>query len=507
MNATEKFIAATAHVDAAAIAPLPNSRKIYVEGSRPDIRVPMREITQSDTPASFGAEPNPPIFVYDCSGPYTDPAAKIDIRSGLPALRQPWIEARGDTEVLPGLSSEYGRARAADTALDELRFPGLHRAPRRAKPGANVTQMHYARRGIITPEMEYIAIRENLNREQYIASLRATGPKGQKMADMMLRQHPGQNFGASLPPVITPEFVRDEVARGRAIIPNNINHPESEPMIIGRNFLTKINANIGNSAVTSSIAEEVDKMTWSIRWGGDTVMDLSTGKNIHETREWIIRNSPVPIGTVPIYQALEKVNGKAEELTWEIFRDTLIEQAEQGVDYFTIHAGVLLRYVPLTANRMTGIVSRGGSIMAKWCLAHHKESFLYEHFEDICEIMKAYDVAFSLGDGLRPGSIYDANDEAQLGELKTLGELTDIAWRHDVQVMIEGPGHVPLHLIKENMDLQLEWCKEAPFYTLGPLTTDIAPGYDHITSGIGAATIGWYGTAMLCYVTPKEHLG
>ncbi|CAM5338660.1 phosphomethylpyrimidine synthase ThiC [Thauera mechernichensis] len=507
MNATEKFIAATAHVDAAAIAPLPNSRKIYVEGSRPDIRVPMREITQSDTPASFGAEPNPPIFVYDCSGPYTDPAAKIDIRSGLPALRQPWIEARGDTEVLPGLSSEYGRARAADTALDELRFPGLHRAPRRAKPGANVTQMHYARRGIITPEMEYIAIRENLNREQYIASLRATGPKGQKMADMMLRQHPGQNFGASLPPVITPEFVRDEVARGRAIIPNNIDHPESEPMIIGRNFLTKINANIGNSAVTSSIAEEVNKMTWSIRWGGDTVMDLSTGKNIHETREWIIRNSPVPIGTVPIYQALEKVNGKAEELTWEIFRDTLIEQAEQGVDYFTIHAGVLLRYVPLTANRMTGIVSRGGSIMAKWCLAHHKESFLYEHFEDICEIMKAYDVAFSLGDGLRPGSIYDANDEAQLGELKTLGELTDIAWRHDVQVMIEGPGHVPLHLIKENMDLQLEWCKEAPFYTLGPLTTDIAPGYDHITSGIGAATIGWYGTAMLCYVTPKEHLG
>ncbi|WBL65151.1 phosphomethylpyrimidine synthase ThiC [Thauera sp. WB-2] len=507
MNANEKFIAAEAHVDEAAIAPLPNSRKIYVEGSRPDIRVPMREITQSDTPASFGAEPNPPIFVYDCSGPYTDPAAKIDIRSGLPALRQPWIEARGDTEVLPGLSSEYGRARAADTALDELRFPGLHRAPRRAKPGANVTQMHYARRGIITPEMEYIAIRENLNREQYIASLRATGPKGQKMADMMLRQHPGQNFGASLPPVITPEFVRDEVARGRAIIPNNINHPESEPMIIGRNFLTKINANIGNSAVTSSIAEEVDKMTWSIRWGGDTVMDLSTGKNIHETREWIIRNSPVPIGTVPIYQALEKVNGKAEELTWEIFRDTLIEQAEQGVDYFTIHAGVLLRYVPLTANRMTGIVSRGGSIMAKWCLAHHKESFLYEHFEDICEIMKAYDVAFSLGDGLRPGSIYDANDEAQLGELKTLGELTDIAWRHDVQVMIEGPGHVPLHLIKENMDLQLEWCKEAPFYTLGPLTTDIAPGYDHITSGIGAATIGWYGTAMLCYVTPKEHLG
>ena len=508
MNANEKFIAAKAHVDEAAIAPLPNSHKIYVEGSRPDIRVPMREITQADTPASFGAEHNPPIFVYDCSGPYSDPAAKIDIRSGLPALRQRWIEERGDTELLPDLSSEYGRQRAADTALDELRFPGLHRKPRRAKAGANVSQMHYARRGIITPEMEYVAIRENLNREQYIASLRASGGlKGQKMADMMLRQHPGQNFGASLPATITPEFVRDEIARGRAIIPNNINHPESEPMIIGRNFLTKINANIGNSAVTSSIAEEVDKMTWSIRWGGDTVMDLSTGKNIHETREWIIRNSPVPIGTVPIYQALEKVNGKAEDLTWEIFRDTLIEQAEQGVDYFTIHAGVLLRYVPLTANRMTGIVSRGGSIMAKWCLAHHKESFLYEHFEDICEIMKAYDVAFSLGDGLRPGSIYDANDEAQLGELKTLGELTDIAWRHDVQVMIEGPGHVPLQLIKENMDLQLEWCKEAPFYTLGPLTTDIAPGYDHITSGIGAATIGWYGTAMLCYVTPKEHLG
>ncbi len=507
MNANEKFIAADAHVDQAAIAPLPNSRKIYVEGSRPDIRVPMREISQSDTPASFGAEPNPPIFVYDCSGPYTDPKAKIDIRSGLPALRQRWIEERGDTEVLPDLSSEFGRQRAADTALDELRFPGLHRTPRRAKAGMNVSQMHYARRGIITPEMEYIAIRENLQRQQYTESLKAAGPTGAKMAAMMLRQHPGQHFGASIPAEITPEFVRDEVARGRAIIPNNINHPESEPMIIGRNFLVKINANIGNSALGSSISEEVDKMTWAIRWGGDTVMDLSTGKNIHETREWIIRNSPVPIGTVPIYQALEKVDGKAEELTWEIFRDTLIEQAEQGVDYFTIHAGVLLRYVPLTANRLTGIVSRGGSIMAKWCLAHHKESFLYTHFEDICEIMKAYDVAFSLGDGLRPGSIYDANDEAQLGELKTLGELTDIAWKHDVQVMIEGPGHVPLHMIKENMDLQLEQCKEAPFYTLGPLTTDIAPGYDHITSGIGAATIGWYGTAMLCYVTPKEHLG
>jgi phosphomethylpyrimidine synthase len=507
MNANEKFIAAKAHVDEAAVAPLPNSRKIYVEGSRPDIRVPMREITQSDTSESMGFERNPPVFVYDCSGPYTDPNAKIDIRSGLPALRQTWIEERGDTEQLADLSSEFGRMRAADKSLDELRFPGLHRQPRRAKAGANVTQMHYARKGIITPEMEYIAIRENLNREKYIESLRAAGPKGQKMADMMLRQHPGQSYGASLPQTITPEFVRDEVARGRAIIPANINHPESEPMIIGRNFLVKINGNIGNSAVTSSISEEVDKMTWGIRWGSDTIMDLSTGKNIHETREWIIRNSPVPIGTVPIYQALEKVDGKAEELTWEIFKDTLIEQAEQGVDYFTIHAGVLLRYVPMTANRMTGIVSRGGSIMAKWCLAHHKESFLYTHFEEICEIMKAYDVSFSLGDGLRPGSIYDANDEAQLGELKTLGELTEVAWKHDCQVMIEGPGHVPMQLIKENMDLQLDWCKEAPFYTLGPLTTDIAPGYDHITSGIGAAQIGWYGTAMLCYVTPKEHLG
>ncbi|QID16932.1 phosphomethylpyrimidine synthase ThiC [Nitrogeniibacter mangrovi] len=507
MNATEKFLATEAHVDAAAIAPLPNSRKIHVEGSRPDVRVPMRQISQADTPTGFGGEKNPPIFVYDCSGPYTDPAAKIDIRSGLPALRAGWIEERGDTEVLSDLSSEFGRARAADTALDELRFPGLHRTPRRAKAGANVTQMHYARQGIVTPEMEFIAIRENMNRAAYLESLQGTGPVGDKMAKLLTRQHPGHSFGASIPAEITPEFVRDEVARGRAIIPNNINHPESEPMIIGRNFLVKINANIGNSALGSSISEEVDKMTWAIRWGGDTVMDLSTGKNIHETREWIIRNSPVPIGTVPIYQALEKVDGKAEELTWAMFRDTLIEQAEQGVDYFTIHAGVLLRYVPLTANRMTGIVSRGGSIMAKWCLAHHQESFLYTHFEEICEIMKAYDVAFSLGDGLRPGSIYDANDEAQLGELRTLGELTDIAWKHDVQVMIEGPGHVPMHLIKENMDLQLEYCKEAPFYTLGPLTTDIAPGYDHITSGIGAANIGWYGTAMLCYVTPKEHLG
>jgi phosphomethylpyrimidine synthase len=506
VNAKETFIASNAHVDEAAIKPLPNSRKVYFTGSREDIRVPMREIMQADTPTAFGGEKNPPIYVYDCSGPYTDPAVKIDVRDGLASLRAKWIEARADTELLSSLTSDYGRTRKADAKLDELRF-NLQRQPRRAKAGANVTQMHYARRGIVTPEMEFIAIRENLNRAAYIESLKATGPNGEKMAAFMGRRHAGQSFGAAIPDVITPEFVRDEVARGRAIIPANINHPESEPMIIGRNFLTKINANIGNSAVTSSIQEEVDKLTWSIRWGGDTVMDLSTGKNIHETREWILRNSPVPIGTVPIYQALEKVNGKAEDLTWEIFRDTLIEQAEQGVDYFTIHAGVLLRYVPMTANRMTGIVSRGGSIMAKWCLAHHKENFLYTHFEDICEIMKAYDVSFSLGDGLRPGSIWDANDEAQLGELKTLGELTEIAWKHDVQVMIEGPGHVPQQLIKENMELELEWCKEAPFYTLGPLTTDIAPGYDHITSAIGAAQIGWYGCAMLCYVTPKEHLG
>ncbi|WP_250525653.1 phosphomethylpyrimidine synthase ThiC [Caballeronia sp. GAWG2-1] len=512
MNANPKFLSENAIVDAAAIAPLPNSRKVYVTGSTPDIRVPMREITQSDTPDSFGGEKNPPVYVYDTSGPYSDPDAKIDIRSGLPALRAGWIEARGDTEELAGLSSEFGRERAADPKTAELRFPDLHRHPRRATPGKNVSQMHYARQGIVTPEMEYIAIRENQRRAEYLESLKTSGPNGEKLAAMMGRQHPGQSFGAvpfdkDALKAITPEFVRDEVARGRAIIPANINHPESEPMIIGRNFLVKINANIGNSAVSSSIGEEVDKMTWAIRWGGDTVMDLSTGKHIHETREWIIRNSPVPIGTVPIYQALEKVNGKAEDLTWEIFRDTLVEQAEQGVDYFTIHAGVRLQYVPLTANRMTGIVSRGGSIMAKWCLAHHRESFIYEHFEDICEIMKQYDVSFSLGDGLRPGSIYDANDEAQLGELKTLGELTQIAWKHDVQVMIEGPGHVPMQLIKENMDLQLEWCDEAPFYTLGPLTTDIAPGYDHITSGIGAAMIGWFGTAMLCYVTPKEHLG
>ncbi|KQW91425.1 thiamine biosynthesis protein ThiC [Massilia sp. Root418] len=510
MNANPKFLSATAEVDSAAIAPLPNSRKIYVEGSRPDIRVPMREISQSDTSASFGHEKNPPIYVYDTSGPYTDPDVQIDIRSGLATPRLPWILDRDDTEELDGPTSDYGKERLEDASLAELRF-NLTRKPRRAKAGpngvGNVSQMHYARKGIITPEMEFVAIRENLRRKEYLEELKASGPMGERMAEMMGRQHPGQNYGASIPAEITPEFVREEIARGRAIIPANINHPEVEPMIIGRNFLVKINANIGNSAVTSSIGEEVEKMTWAIRWGGDNVMDLSTGKHIHETREWIIRNSPVPIGTVPIYQALEKVNGKAEDLTWEIFRDTLIEQAEQGVDYFTIHAGVLLRYVPLTAKRLTGIVSRGGSIMAKWCLAHHKESFLYTHFEEICEIMKAYDVSFSLGDGLRPGSIYDANDEAQLGELKTLGELTQIAWKHDVQVMIEGPGHVPMQLIKENMDLQLEQCSEAPFYTLGPLTTDIAPGYDHITSGIGAALIGWYGTAMLCYVTPKEHLG
>ena len=501
-----KFDATTAVVDQAAIDPLPNSRKIYVQGSRPDIRVPMRQISQSDTAASFGAEKNPPIYVYDTSGPYSDPAVKIDIRSGLETPRLPWILERNDTEELAGPSSAYGIERLNDPALAALRF-NLHRKPRRALPGKNVSQMHYARQGVITPEMEFVAIRENMRRREYLEELKNSGPMGNRLAELMGRQHPGQSFGAAIPAEITPEFVRSEIARGRAIIPANINHPEIEPMIIGRNFLVKINANIGNSAVTSSIGEEVEKMTWAIRWGGDNVMDLSTGKHIHETREWIIRNSPVPIGTVPIYQALEKVNGKAEDLTWEIFRDTLIEQAEQGVDYFTIHAGVLLRYVPLTAKRLTGIVSRGGSIMAKWCLAHHQESFLYTHFEDICEIMKAYDVSFSLGDGLRPGSIFDANDEAQLGELKTLGELTQVAWKHDVQVMIEGPGHVPLHLIKENMDLQLEQCDEAPFYTLGPLTTDIAPGYDHITSGIGAATIGWYGTAMLCYVTPKEHLG
>jgi phosphomethylpyrimidine synthase len=496
VNATDKnltkFLNETASVDEAAIKPFAKSRKIYVEGSSPDIRVPFREISLSDTPSAFGAEKNPPVVVYDTSGPYTDPTISIDIRNGLPALRAKWIEDRNDTEQLDGPTSAFGQQRKVDPELSEMRF-NLTRLPRRAKPGKNVSQMHYARQGIITPEMEYIAIRENQRREN--------------MSELLQTQHKGHDFGASIPKVITPEFVRDEVARGRAIIPLNINHPEIEPMIIGRNFLVKINANIGNSALGSSISEEVEKMVWSTRWGGDTVMDLSTGKNIHETREWITRNSPVPIGTVPIYQALEKVDGKAEDLTWEIFRDTLIEQAEQGVDYFTIHAGVRLAYIPMTAKRMTGIVSRGGSIMAKWCLAHHKESFLYEHFEDICEIMKQYDVSFSLGDGLRPGSIYDANDEAQFAELKTLGELTQIAWKHDVQCMIEGPGHVPMHLIKENMDLQLEHCGEAPFYTLGPLTTDIAPGYDHITSGIGAAMIGWYGCAMLCYVTPKEHLG
>jgi len=492
MNANPKFLNATARVDEGAVKPLPNSSKVYIEGSNPGVRVPMREITQSDTPAAMGAEKNPPILVYDTSGPYTDPGVKIDIRSGLAPLRQSWILGRNDTEELPGPTSRYGVERMNDPKLASLRF-NLGRKPRRAKAGKNVTQMHYAKQGIVTPEMEYIAIRENQRREG--------------LSELLTKQHPGQHFGASIPKIITPEFVRDEVARGRAIIPVNINHPEIEPMIIGRNFLVKINANIGNSAVTSGIQEEVEKMTWAIRWGGDTVMDLSTGQHIHETREWIIRNSPVPIGTVPIYQALEKVDGKAEELTWEIYRDTLIEQCEQGVDYFTVHAGVRLPYIPMTAKRMTGIVSRGGSIMAKWCLAHHKESFLYTHFEEICELLKQYDVAFSLGDGLRPGSIYDANDEAQLAELKTLGELTKIAWKHDVQTMIEGPGHVPMHMIKENMDLQLKYCDEAPFYTLGPLTTDIAPGYDHITSAIGAAMIGWYGTAMLCYVTPKEHLG
>ena len=474
MNANPKFLAATAHVDDAAVKPLPNSRRIYVG----PLRVPMREIAQSDG--------NPPLAVYDTSGPYTDPAAKIDIRKGLFPFRLNWIEARGDTVLLDGPSSAYGRKRLEDPKLAELRFE-LHRQPRRGKC---VTQMHYAKKGIVTPEMEFIAVREN-----------------QRLISGLETQHAGQSFGAATPKEITPEFVRSEVARGRAIIPANINHPETEPMVIGRNFLVKINCNIGNSAVTSSIGEEVDKMTWAIRWGADTVMDLSTGKHIHETREWIIRNSPVPIGTVPIYQALEKVGGRAEELTWDVFRDTLIEQAEQGVDYFTIHAGVRLPFIPLTAKRMTGIVSRGGSIMAKWCLAHHRESFLYTHFEEICEIMAAYDVSFSLGDGLRPGSIHDANDEAQLAELRTLGELTKVAWRHDCQVMIEGPGHVPMQLIKENVELQLKYCDEAPFYTLGPLTTDIAPGYDHITSAIGAAMIGWYGTAMLCYVTPKEHLG
>jgi phosphomethylpyrimidine synthase len=487
------LIRQTSELSADVTRPIPGSRKVFVEGSRQDLRVPMREVLLSDTPKVFGAEKNDPLAVYDTSGPYTDPDATIDLAAGLAPLRAAWIAERGDSERLADLSSEFGRGRAADPKLATVRFPAVH-PPRVARSGMNVSQMHYARRGIVTPEMEYIAIREN----QRIESIRDAS---------LLRQHGGESFGAAIPKRVTPEFVRDEVARGRAIIPCNINHPESEPMIIGRNFLVKVNANIGNSAVSSGIAEEVEKLVWAIRWGADTVMDLSTGKHIHETREWIIRNSPVPIGTVPIYQALEKVDGRAEELTWELFRDTLIEQAEQGVDYFTIHAGVRLPYIPLTAKRRTGIVSRGGSIMAKWCLAHHRESFLYTHFEDICEIMKAYDVAFSLGDGLRPGSLADANDAAQFAELETLGELTKIAWKHDVQTMIEGPGHVPMQLIKENMDKQLAECGEAPFYTLGPLTTDIAPGYDHITSAIGAAMIGWYGTAMLCYVTPKEHLG
>lgn len=477
--------------------PFPNAKRIYVTGSRADIRVPMREISQSPTKALTGNLENPPVTIYDTSGPYTDPETKIDLRAGLAALRENWILERADTEGLEGPTSKYGQTRAEDAKLAKLRFEHI-RKPRVAKAGKNVSQMHYAKQGIITPEMEFVAIRES----RRLAEMRAE----YEMAGY-LNQHPGHSFGANIPDEITPEFVRSEIARGRAIIPANINHPELEPMIIGRNFLTKINANIGNSAVSSSIEEEVEKMVWATRWGADTVMDLSTGKHIHETREWILRNSPVPIGTVPIYQALEKVDGKAEELTWEIFRDTLIEQAEQGVSYFTIHAGVRLPFVPMTAKRVTGIVSRGGSIMAKWCLAHHQESFLYTRFEEICELMKQYDVSFSLGDGLRPGSIADANDEAQLSELRTLGELTKIAWEHDVQVMIEGPGHVPLQLIKENMDEQLKHCYEAPFYTLGPLTTDIAPGYDHITSAIGAANIGWYGTAMLCYVTPKEHLG
>jgi phosphomethylpyrimidine synthase len=493
----QDFIRNTARLSDEATQPFARSRKIHVQGSRADLRVPMREVSQTDTQTQRGVEENPPIYIYDTSGPYTDPQAHIHLLAGLPDLRGAWIEERGDTERLAGPSSAFGRQRQQDPGLAHLRFEHI-RVPRRAKPGANVTQMHYARQGLVTPEMEFIAIRENLRLEE----LRAD-PRYAKL----LRQHPGHGFGARLPASITPEFVRAEVAAGRAIIPANINHPELEPMIIGRNFRVKINTNIGNSAVTSSIEEEVEKMVWSSRWGGDTLMDLSTGKNIHETREWILRNAPVPIGTVPIYQALEKVDGKPEELTWEMFRDTLIEQAEQGVDYFTIHAGVLLRYVPLTADRVTGIVSRGGSILAKWCLAHHQENFLYTHFEDICEIMQAYDVCFSLGDGLRPGSIADANDAAQFAELETLGELTQIAWRHDVQVMIEGPGHVPLQMIKENVDKELTDCFEAPFYTLGPLITDIAPAYDHLTSAMGAANIGWYGTAMLCYVTPKEHLG
>ncbi|HEH9416423.1 TPA: phosphomethylpyrimidine synthase ThiC [Aeromonas sobria] len=498
----EQRSSAQAFIDSLKGMAHPNSRRIFIEGSRPDIRVPLREIQLADTFVGGTKddpkfEPNEPVPVYDTSGRYGEEGVAIDVRRGLPCLRENWVLERDDTDELPGLSSTFTQERLADEGLDHLRFDhlnSLQHKPRRAKPGRRVTQLHYARAGIVTPEMEFIAIRENMGRERVRSELLRT-------------QHPGQGFGARLPQNITPEFVRDEVAAGRAIVPSNINHPEAEPMIIGRNFLVKINANIGNSAVTSSIEEEVEKLVWSTRWGADTVMDLSTGRYIHETREWILRNSPVPIGTVPIYQALEKTNGIAEDLTWELFRDTLLEQAEQGVDYFTIHAGVLLRFVPMTAKRLTGIVSRGGSIMAKWCLSHHKENFLYQHFREICEICAAYDVALSLGDGLRPGSVYDANDEAQFAELRTLGELTKIAWEYDVQVMIEGPGHVPMHMIERNMTEQLEHCHEAPFYTLGPLTTDIAPGYDHFTSGIGAALIGWYGCAMLCYVTPKEHLG
>ena len=491
---SQDFLSNTARVDEASVQPFPSSRKVYIQGSKEDIQVPMREITLTDTPTDFGGEKNSPVYVYDTSGPYTDPAASIDVRKGLNPLRENWIGRREDTEQLSDLTSAYGQRRKNDPMLANLRFDHL-KSPLKAKSGANVSQMYYARKGIITDEMEFVAIRENMKLQEA------------QEAGVVLQQHPGQPFGAKIPDEITPEFVRQEVAEGRAVIPANINHVELEPAILGRNFLVKVNANIGNSAVSSSIEEEVAKMTWATRWGADTVMDLSTGKNIHETREWIIRNAPVPIGTVPIYQALEKVDGVPEDLTWDIFRDTLVEQAEQGVDYFTIHAGVLLRYVPMTANRLTGIVSRGGSILAKWCLAHHKENFLYTHFDEICEIMTAYDVTFSLGDGLRPGSLADANDEAQFGELHTLGELSKKAWEHSAQVMIEGPGHVPMHMIKENMEEQLEHCHGAPFYTLGPLTTDIAPGYDHITSGIGAAMIGWYGTAMLCYVTPKEHLG
>ncbi|MBL4820610.1 MAG: phosphomethylpyrimidine synthase ThiC [Gammaproteobacteria bacterium] len=495
MNANpEDFLDKITQLDSKTHKQFTNSRKVYVQGSREDLRVPMREISLTDTVTESGREPNPPLRVYDSSGPYSDPDANVNLRAGLAGIRTVWIEERQDTQLLDSVSSDYGRRRQEDIKTAHLRFEHL-RKPRKARPGCNVTQLHYARKGIITPEMEFIAIRENLNFLQ-----------AQEQADIAA-QHKGESFGAAIPEAITPEFVRSEVARGRAIIPANINHPEVEPMIIGRNFLVKINANIGNSALSSSIEEEVEKLSWSAHWGADTVMDLSTGKNIHETREWIIRNSMLPIGTVPIYQALEKVDGVPEDLNWDIFRDTLIEQAEQGVDYFTIHAGVLLRYVPLTAKRVTGIVSRGGAILAKWCLAHHQENFLYTHFADICEIMKAYDVSFSLGDGLRPGSIADANDAAQFAELETLGELTKIAWKQDVQTMIEGPGHVPMHMIQENVTKQLAECDEAPFYTLGPLTTDVAPGYDHITSGIGAAMIGWFGCAMLCYVTPKEHLG